>query len=63
MQRLVQTISAELYRLEGFDAQFRALVTQASQEGGTNLAKRWYDLNRGEETQARKKDNLTAAIA
>jgi hypothetical protein len=63
VQRLVETISAELYRLEGFDAQFRALVTQASQEGGTNLAKRWDDLNRGEETQARKKDNLTAAIA
>ncbi len=63
VERLVKAISTELYRLEGFDAQFRALVAQASQEQGTNLAKRWDDLKRGEETQARKKENLAAAIA
>jgi small-conductance mechanosensitive channel len=63
VQRLVKAISTELYRLEGFDTQFRSLVVQAGQEGGATLTNRWDDLRRKEEMQARKKNNLAAAIA
>lgn len=62
-QRLVEVITAELYQLDGFDNQFRALVERAKQEGSGELAQRWDKLKRDEETLAREKENILAAIA
>lgn len=62
-RRLVEAITAELYRLDGIDEQFRELVRRAGKEGGADLARRWDKLKRREESLAREKENLLAAIA
>lgn len=61
-RRLREAITAELYRLEGFDAQFRQLVEQACQEGGAHLAQQGDELRRREEALQRKQANLLDAI-
>jgi hypothetical protein len=61
--RLVETITAELYRLDGFDQQFRELVQEASQQGDAGPAERWAKLASREEALAREKENVLAAIA
>lgn len=63
VRKLVEAITMELYRLDGFDDQFRELVEQAGREGGVDLAQRWEELRQGEETHAREKANFLAAIA
>lgn len=61
-RRLVEVISTELYRLDGFDSQFQEMVQQASR-AGADLTDRGEKLRRGEETHAREKTNFLAAIA
>jgi hypothetical protein len=63
VRRIVEAVTAELYRLDGFDAQFRDLVLGARREGGSQLSQRWEKVKRGEEALARQKDNLLAALA
>jgi hypothetical protein len=62
-ERVVEAITAELYRLDGFDDQFRELVEKAAAQGGVDLAGRWGKLRRCEETTAREKKNLCDAVA
>jgi hypothetical protein len=62
-RKLVEAITAELYRLSGFEDQFRELVHRAAQEGCSNLAQRWEQLKRREEILAQQKENLLAGIA
>ena len=61
--KLVEAITTELYQLEGFDDQFRQLVAQAGQEGGTSISQRWERLNQAVATNALEKENFRAAIA
>ena len=60
--RVVEAVTAELYRLDGIDGQFRELVRQAGREGGTDLDRRRVELRRREEALAREKENLLDAI-
>jgi site-specific DNA recombinase len=62
-REITEAISAELYDLEGFDAQFRDLVREVGQPGDKALAPRWEQLLRNEEAQKRKKANLAASMA
>jgi len=60
-QRLVQAITEETYRLDGFDDQFRNLVQHARDD--VHLDQRWEKLRRSEEGHVQKKENVVAAIA
>jgi hypothetical protein len=61
--KVVEAVTAELYRLDGFDEQFRELVLQAGREGSAGLVQRWQKLKRGEEELAHQRENLLAGIA
>jgi site-specific DNA recombinase len=61
--KLVDLITAELYQLNGFDEQFRELVRQAKLQGGADPMRCWEKMHRDEESLAREKENLVAAIA
>jgi hypothetical protein len=61
-QKLVAAITSQLYRLEGFDDQFRELVRQASQHGEGISTQRWSKLRQAEEALAHAKDNVRSAI-
>jgi hypothetical protein len=63
VRRLVEAITAELYRLDGFDEQFRDLVRQARTGDSAGLAARWDQLGRREKALAREKENLLDGIA
>jgi site-specific DNA recombinase len=60
--KITEAITAELYRLDGFDAQSRALVEQARRDGGSDLAQRWSELEQAQGRLAAEKENLLAAI-
>jgi hypothetical protein len=62
-RKVVEVITAELYRLEGIDGQFRELVQQGGREGGMEVGRRWDQLKRDQEKLAQEKENLVAAIA
>lgn len=62
-QRIVEAVTAELYRLDRFDEQFSELVEQAGRAGGMDLAERWRKLQGGAQAATRQKENLLAAIA
>jgi hypothetical protein len=61
-ERLVKEITAELYKLDGLDAQFRALVVQAMQDDPEGVAGRWDKLTLDEKSLVQQKENLLAAI-
>jgi len=63
VRKITEVISAELYRLEGLDPQFREMVRKAGQPGDAALAQRWEQLLRSEESQKRRKANLAASMA
>jgi hypothetical protein len=61
--KIMEAITTELYRLDGIDQQFHKLVANAAAAGSSGLAQRRDRLARSEESLARKKANLLAAIA
>lgn len=63
VSRLTQALTAELYRLDGFDDQFRRMVERAAAEGGEELARRRNDLRRREVVHTTERENLLAAVA
>jgi hypothetical protein len=62
-RKVVEVITTELYRLDGFDDQFRTLVWQAGRDGFLDPAQRWDRLARSEVTLAQQKEHFLAAIA
>ena len=60
---LVEVITAELYRLEGFDAQFREMVEQATRGSPLDIPPQLEKLHQREESLAKQRENLVAAIA
>ena len=60
--RLVDIITTELYRLEGFDAQYTELVQLAMRGDSQGLSARWEALRREEASLHRERENLTATI-
>lgn len=60
--RVMGAITAELYRLEEFDEQFRRLVQQAQGNRG-DLEQRWRQLHVKEEALAQKQSNAKEAMA
>jgi site-specific DNA recombinase len=63
VQKLTGLITGSLYALDGFDQQFRELVSQEQQTGRGDLALRWEKLRRGDMALASEKENLLNAIA
>jgi hypothetical protein len=61
-QKLVSAITDLLYRLDGFEEQFRAIVQRAQKEGGSDLGQRWAQLQKDEQLLNQGKANLVAAI-
>jgi uncharacterized protein YqeY len=61
-KKVVQEIVAELYRLDGFDAQFRNMVAQAGKDAGGDLAQRWDRLRQDEHKLAEQKQKVKDAI-
>lgn len=61
-QRIVEAVTTELYKLEGFDSQFRKLVSQAQTGDTTGLKSRWNQLARRETTVGQEKTNILEAI-
>lgn len=61
-ERLMKAITSELYKLDGFDAQFAKIVGAAAQDLQGNFAKRWEQLRRDEEKLAQENKNLAEAI-
>lgn len=59
---IVQTITAELYRLDGFQDQFTDLVEAAAREGSGRSDDAWQRLLRNEETLAREKRNVAQTV-
>jgi site-specific DNA recombinase len=62
-ERLVTAATAELYSLQGFDAQFAELVMQAQWDRSGAETERWQKLRSGEESLQREQENFQAAIA
>lgn len=63
VKRLIEAITADLYRIDGFDAQFREMVEAAKRSSSGGLAERQDRLRRDQEALAREQENLAAAIA
>ncbi len=61
--RVVEAITGEMYRLEGFEAQFRELLELAARDGGAVPARRLAEMRTREEALGRQKENMLAAIA
>jgi hypothetical protein len=61
-RRIIEATMAELYRLEGFDEQFRAMAREAAREGGVDLNGRRAKLKHEQQTVLKTKENLLAAI-
>jgi hypothetical protein len=61
-ERVMAAITSDLYRLEGFDDQFRRLVAEAGRGGGADADRHWADLSRIEANLAKQKANLMATI-
>ena len=61
-KRLVEVITTELYRLDGFDAQFFELVSSAVEIQTRGSADRWKTLERDEARLTRQRENVKAAI-
>lgn len=62
MTRLTDFISGELYRLDGFDDQYRDLVERAGTNGQDDGARVWERLRKEESDMAKARENLLEAI-
>jgi site-specific DNA recombinase len=62
VERLVQTISGELYGLSGFDQQYREIVQRARLNAGGGLDGRRNQLRHDEESLEIRKGNVKAVI-
>ena len=62
VNRLVEVVTSELYKLDGFDAQFADLVKAANHDRSGSVAHRWRRLQHDEEKLARGRENLMSAI-
>lgn len=60
--RIIEVITGELYKLNGFDDQFTDLVRAANQDRSGGVGDRWQRLQREEAALARKRENLMSAI-
>jgi hypothetical protein len=60
--KIVAAITSELYKLDGFDDQFREMVAAATEAGGVALDERRRQLLRDADALKRQEENLTAAI-
>jgi site-specific DNA recombinase len=63
VRKVRDAITAELYRLQGFDDQFRELVQRASQGTTGDSARRWEQLQKEQAALAYKKLNVSDSIA
>jgi hypothetical protein len=61
-QKLVEAITRGLYRLDGFDDQFRELVERAGQKGSEDLDRRRIELKQREQSLAQERENLLNTI-
>lgn len=61
--RLMEAVTNELYRLDGFDDQYRELIQLAGRNDRSDVARRWERWRADEQELARKKQNIVAAIA
>ncbi|OAI53255.1 hypothetical protein AYO44_04290 [Planctomycetaceae bacterium SCGC AG-212-F19] len=62
VQRIIEATTAELYQLEGFDDQFRAMAREADREGGADLTERRAKLKREQQAVDHEKRNFLEAI-
>jgi hypothetical protein len=62
VERIVHEISTAVYKLDGFDAQFRAIVEQVASGDGSDLDRRFEDLKHRESQVARERRNFLDAI-
>lgn len=61
-KRLVQMITAELYQLDGFEAQYAEMIQLTASGKDRGLTDRWDALRRNELALQRERDNIAAAI-
>jgi hypothetical protein len=61
-QRLVSAITDELFRLDGFEAQFTDLVRRVQRDRSGSVADDWRKLISDETTLAKEKENFNDAI-
>ena len=61
-QRLVSVITAELYQLDGFEAQFTEMVRSAQRDRSGGTADGWSQLLSDEAALAKEKENFNNAI-
>jgi hypothetical protein len=61
-QRLVSAITDELYKLDGFEAQFADMVRSAQRDRSGSTAGDWHQLFHDEVALAKEKENFNAAI-
>jgi site-specific DNA recombinase len=62
-KKLVDVITSELYAMDGFDEQFRQIVSKAAATIGGDAEQRWKKLKDEEATIAQQKENVASAIA
>jgi hypothetical protein len=62
VKKIVRAITSELYLLDGFDDQFRALVAAATEAGGVGAERRRRELAQEADSLKREEENLAAAI-
>ncbi len=60
---VANALAAELERLDGYDAQLRAMVADAGRRGGADTDRRWAELTRAEAAVATRRTNTAEAIA
>lgn len=60
--KLVEAITGQLCQVEQFDEQFATMVKAAGNEATVGCSDRWEKLRYDEDTLAKEKDNLLAAI-
>lgn len=62
VRRIVAELTAVMYQLDGFDAQYADMVQTAVRDRSGGAAERWKTLEHHEAVLSRERDNLTAAI-
>lgn len=62
VQKVVDVIKAELYRLDGFDDQYRELVERAGSGDQSEVARRWERLKLDESELPKRRERFVEAI-